>query len=126
MSANEALVENQVVATVEVTCAPGSAPAPAPAPIVPGAEATEPLSPLELLKDVELNVRIELGRARLPLEEVLKLGERSVVQLDRLADDPVDVYVNDRLIARGEVVVINDKFAVRVTEILAGAKGQGT
>jgi flagellar motor switch protein FliN/FliY len=73
------------------------------------------------LKDVELNLRIELGRTELLIEEVLKLREGSVVALDKLAGDPVDILVNGRLIARGEVLVLNDNFCVRVAEILAPA-----
>src|SRR5687767_10584762 len=75
-----------------------------------------------LLHDVELNVKIELGRAQLLVEDVLKLAEGSVVTLDKPAGDPVDVFVNDQLVARGEVVVLNDNFCVRVNEIVAGAK----
>jgi flagellar motor switch protein FliN/FliY len=78
-----------------------------------------PKPTLDALRDVELDVRIELGRARMRIEEVLKLAAGAVVELDRLAGEPVDVYVSDRLVARGEVVVLNDNFAVRVTEILA-------
>lgn len=73
---------------------------------------------LGTLKDVELDLRIELGRAELLVEEVLKLREGSVVPLDKLAGDPVDILVNGRLIARGEVLVLNDNFCVRVAEIL--------
>lgn len=75
---------------------------------------------LELLRDVELNLRIELGRSQMYLEDVLKLKSGSVVTLDKLAGDPVDVYVNGRLIARGEVLVLNDNFCVRVAELLSG------
>src|SRR5688572_19957070 len=64
----------------------------------------------DLVRDVELTVKIELGRTRMRLDEVLRLGQGAVVELDRLAGDPVDVFVNDRLVARGEVVVLNDKF----------------
>ena len=76
-------------------------------------------SALETLRDVDLEVRIELGRTELLIEEVLKLKQGSVVPLDKLAGDPVDILVNDRLIARGEVLVLNDNFCVRVSEILA-------
>jgi flagellar motor switch protein FliN/FliY len=75
---------------------------------------------LELLKDVDLNLRIELGRTQMFLEDVLKLKRGSVVTLDKLAGDPVDVHVNGRIVARGEVLVLNDNFCVRVTELLAG------
>ncbi len=73
---------------------------------------------LSALQDVELDLRIELGRTELLIEEVTKLKEGSVVPLDKLAGDPVDILVNDRLIARGEVLVLNDNFCVRVAEIL--------
>jgi flagellar motor switch protein FliN len=74
---------------------------------------------INLLEDVELNVKIELGRTRMLVEDVLRLGEGSVVELDKLAGDPVDVLVNDRLVARGEVLVLNDNFCVRVNEIIS-------
>ena len=83
------------------------------------------VSSIDLLRDVELNVKIELGRSRMLVEDVLKLGEGSVVELDKLAGDPVDVFVNDRLVARGEVLVLNDNFCVRVNEIVAGLKEEG-
>lgn len=73
---------------------------------------------LDMLYDVNLQVTIELGRARMLVEDVLKLGEGSVVELDRLAGDPVDIYANERLIARGEILVLNDNFCVRVSEVL--------
>jgi flagellar motor switch protein FliN/FliY len=81
--------------------------------------ASEVSQPISLLHDVELHVKIELGRTRMFVEDVLRLGEGSVVELDRLAGDPVDVYVNSRLVARGEVLVLNDNFCVRVSEIIS-------
>ena len=83
------------------------------------------VSNIDLLRDVELNVKIELGRSRMLVEDVLKLAEGSVVELDKLAGDPVDVFVNDRLVARGEVLVLNDNFCVRVNEIVGGVKEEG-
>ncbi len=80
---------------------------------------------LELLRDVELDLRIELGRTEMYLEDVLKLKCGSVVTLDKLAGDPVDVYVNGRLVARGEVLVLNDNFCVRVAELLSGDERHG-
>jgi flagellar motor switch protein FliN/FliY len=73
-----------------------------------------------LLNDVELDIKIELGRAQMWIEDVLKLGEGSVIELDKLAGDPVDILVNDKLVARGEVLVLNDSFCVRISEIVAG------
>ena len=76
---------------------------------------------LDLIRDVELDLKIELGRTHMYLEDVLKLRKGSVVPLDKLAGDPVDIYVNGRLIARGEVLVLNDNFCVRVAELIVGA-----
>lgn len=73
---------------------------------------------LDLLSDVQLNVRVELGRTRMYVEDILQLGNGAVVELDKLAGDPVDVFVNDRHVARGEVLVLNDNFCIRVNEIL--------
>lgn len=74
---------------------------------------------IELLRDVDLDVVIELGQTEMLVEDVLKLGSGSVVELDKLAGDPVDIKVNGRLVARGEVLVLNDNFCVRVSEIVA-------
>jgi flagellar motor switch protein FliN/FliY len=82
-------------------------------------EETSALQSIDLLNDVDLRVRIELGRTRMYVEDVLRLGEGSVVELDKLAGDPVDVFVNERLVARGEVLVLNDNFCVRVSEIIS-------
>ena len=73
---------------------------------------------LDLLSDVQLSVRIELGRTRMYVEDILQLGDGAVVELDKLAGDPVDVFVNERHVARGEVLVLNDNFCVRINEIL--------
>jgi len=73
---------------------------------------------LDLLSDVQLQVRVELGRTRMYVEDILQLGSGAVVELDKLAGDPVDVYVNERHVARGEVLVLNDNFCIRVNEIL--------
>lgn len=73
---------------------------------------------LDLLSDVNLHVKIELGRTRMYVEDVLRLRDGAVVELDKLAGDPVDIYVNDRLVARGEVLIVNDNFCVRINEIL--------
>ena len=77
-------------------------------------------SSIELLKDVDLNVKIELGRTEMTVKEILKLGEGAVVELDKLAGDPVDVLVNEQLIARGEVLVLNENFCDRINEIVPG------
>lgn len=76
---------------------------------------------LDQISEVELDVKIELGRTNMYLEDVLKLRKGSVVPLDKMAGDAVDIFVNGRLLAKGEVLVMNENFCVRVAELLAGA-----
>lgn len=85
-----------------------------------GAPASTENATFDLIRDVELDLKIELGRTHMYLEDVLKLRKGSVVPLDKLAGDPVDIYVNGRLIARGEVLVLSDNFCVRIAELIAG------
>ena len=80
-------------------------------------------SGIGILGDVSLQVRIELGRTKMLVEDVLKLNPDSVVELDKAAGDQVDIYVNGRRIARGEVLVLNENFCVRVSEILEPFEG---
>ena len=81
--------------------------------------ATDQNRRLELLLDVPLDVSVELGRARVSIQDLLALGPGSVIELDKIAGEPLDILVNDRLIARGEAVVVNDKFGVRITDIVS-------
>ena len=77
-----------------------------------------PSNNIGLLMDVTINVTVELGRARLSIREILSLGEGSIIELQKLAGEPVDLLVNGKLIAKGEVVVIDENFGVRVTDII--------
>jgi len=77
------------------------------------------LSKLELLLDVPLELKVELGSTKLNLREILELHEGSMIQLNKLAGEPLDIYANGRLIARGEVVVIDENFGIRITEIVS-------
>lgn len=103
----------------ELMAAPAAAAQPYVEPDLSGGTLGTELANIELLDDVDLDVKIELGRTQMLIEDVLKLGPGSVVPLDKLAGDPVDIYVNDRLVARGEVLVLNDNFCVRVNDILS-------
>ena len=114
----------------------GSAAAKGPEPVpAPGEPSPRPPSPpsadrapsrpemgLDFLSDVDVQVRVELGSSKLNVKDVLKLGSGSVVALDSLVGDPVNVFVNDRLVARGEVLVVHDNFAVRITEVVPQPK----
>ena len=77
---------------------------------------------IELLMDVALEVSVELGRSHMSIGEILALRTGSVIELDKLAGEPVDVSVNGTLIARGEVVVVDEKFGVRITEVVSKAR----
>lgn len=74
---------------------------------------------LGLILEVPLRLSVELGSASLPVRDVLALSKGSIVELDRMSGEPADIYVNDRLIARGELAVQDDRVAVRITELLA-------
>ena len=76
-------------------------------------------APLETLLEVSLPVTIEFGRTSMTVQEILRLGRGTVIQLDRLAGEPIDIYVGERRFAEGEVVVLGEHFGVRVTRILA-------
>jgi flagellar motor switch protein FliN/FliY len=85
-----------------------------------GSSANSEAATLELMRDVQLDMTVELGRTHMHLEDVLQLRKGAVVPLDKLAGDPADIFVNGRLIARGEVLVLNDNFCIRVAELIAG------
>lgn len=74
---------------------------------------------LDLLLDVPLEVNVELGRTRMTIQDLLQLAPGSVIELDKVAGEPLDILVNGRLVARGEAVVVNDKFGVRITDIVS-------
>ena len=73
---------------------------------------------LEFLYDVPLQISVEVGRSRILLKDLLQMGEGYVIELDKLAGDPLDLYVNSRLIAKGEAVMIGEKFGIRLTEVV--------
>jgi flagellar motor switch protein FliN/FliY len=99
----------------------GAAPTEAPAPQAQAA--TKPASPqvqsLDFILDIPLKVTVELGRTKMAIREVLQLAQGSVVELSKFAGEPLEVLVNDKLIARGEVVVVNEKFGIRLTDIIS-------
>jgi flagellar motor switch protein FliN/FliY len=104
---------------------PGSVPNSAQAPADPAFDELSQAAgengevPLAMLLDLTLPVSIELGRTNMTVQEVLRLGRGSVVQLDRLAGEPIDIYVGDRRFAEGEVVVLGEHFGIRITRIIS-------
>jgi len=77
---------------------------------------------INFILDIPLTLTVELGRSRMLISELLQLGQGSVLELTKLAGEPMDIFVNQRLIARGEVVVVNEKFGVRLTDIVSPAE----
>ena len=74
-------------------------------------------SKLKMILDVPLKVSVELGRTKMAINELLQLGQGSVIELDKIAGEPMEILVNDKLVAMGEVVVVNEKFGVRLTDV---------
>src|ERR1700730_3610412 len=91
-------------------------------PLTPEMPAGDRSHGIELLMDVALEVSVELGRSHMPIGDILALRTGSVIELDKLAGEPVDVSVNGTLIARGEVVVVDEKFGVRITEVVSKSR----
>lgn len=82
----------------------------------------EPPKNLDFILDIPLTISVELGRTKMVINDMLQLGQGSVIELAKLAGEPLDVYVNGKLMARGEVVLVNDKFGVRLTDIISPAE----
>jgi flagellar motor switch protein FliN len=82
-------------------------------------EKTKDQRNLDLILDIPLRVTVELGRTKMVVSELLNLGQGSVIELNKLAGEPLEVLVNDKLVARGEAVVVNEKFGVRLTDIIS-------
>ena len=87
-----------------------------------GTAAGAPTGDMDLILDIPVQLTVELGRTKIPIRHILQLAQGSVVELDGLAGEPMDVLVNGCLIAQGEVVVVNDKFGIRLTDIVTPAE----
>lgn len=104
---------------------PASAPAAAPAdpspvfkPLTPDGLGAAQRNDIDMILDIPVQLTVELGRTKVPIKNLLQLAQGSVVELDALAGEPMDVLVNGYLIAQGEVVVVNEKFGIRLTDII--------
>ena len=123
-----AMAEQAAAPAAPAAAAPAAAPAPAPAPAAAPAAASvfKPLAgatsgqgtDIDLIMDVPVQLTVELGRTRLTIKNLLQLGQGSVVELDGLAGEPMDIFVNGYLIAQGEVVVVEEKYGIRLTDII--------
>lgn len=96
--------------------------APAEQSVQAGGETGKPQRDIDFIMDIPIQMTVELGRTKLPIKNLLQLAQGSVVELDGLAGEPMDVLVNGCLIAQGEVVVVNDKFGIRLTDVITPAE----
>lgn len=111
---------DEVAETVAETAAePKPAVEPAPLSTLAPQQTSAPLGNLDFILDVPLQITVNLGETRMLIKELLQLGQGSVVELEKMAGEPMDVLIGDKLIARGEVVVVNEKFGVRLTDIVS-------
>jgi flagellar motor switch protein FliN/FliY len=120
ISADEwaAAMAEQSMATPGAAATPPAAPAKLFPELKADASSSAPAGGLDMILDIPVQLTVELGRTRLPIRSLLQLAQGSVVELDRLAGEPLDVLVNGTLIAQGEVVVVNDKFGIRLTDVI--------
>ncbi len=81
-------------------------------------ESVEGVQDLDFILDIPLELSVELGRTKMLVNDLLQLGQGSIVELNKLAGEPLEIYINRKLVARGEVVVVNEKFGVRLTDII--------
>ena len=77
---------------------------------------------LDIILDIPLNVTVELGKVKMPVNELLQLGQGSVIELSKQVGEPLDIYVNNKLVAKGEVVILDEKFGIRVADIINPAE----
>lgn len=84
-----------------------------------GLEGPDGTRDLDFILDIPLEVSVELGRTKMLVNDLIRLGQGSIVELTKLADEPMDIYVNRKLFARGEVVVVSEKFGIRLTDIIS-------
>ena len=92
------------------------------APAAPDAQTAGQDVKLDVILDVPVTLSLEVGRTRLPIRSLLQLNQGSVVELERAAGEPLDVFVNGTLVAHGEVVVVNEKFGIRITDVVSPAE----
>ncbi len=107
------LLDDEGMETDPVTHAEDSSPAPEPS------LANHKERGLDFLYDVPLQISVEVGRSKILLKDLLQMGEGYIIELDKLAGDPLDLYVNSRLIAKGEAVMVGDKFGIRLTDVIS-------
>jgi len=108
--------------TAAPVTAPSSPPSPASFPSLDGGGAVPAPKNIDFILDIPMQVTVQVGSTKMVIRELLQLGQGSVIELEKLAGEPMEVLVNNKLVARGEVVVVNEKFGVRLTDVISAAE----
>jgi len=101
---------------------PSAQPTPASFPSLDGGGATPAPKNIDFILDIPMQVTVQVGSTKMIIRELLQLGQGSVIELEKLAGEPMEVLVNNKLVARGEVVVVNEKFGIRLTDVISAAE----
>jgi flagellar motor switch protein FliN/FliY len=117
-----AMAEQAVSESAATAAAPPAQPADIFPSFTPPSDASGMMNELDMILDIPVQITVELGRTKITIKNLLQLAHGSVVELDAMAGEPMDVLVNGTLIAQGEVVVVNDKFGIRLTDIITPAE----
>jgi flagellar motor switch protein FliN len=120
------MADNEVATsgTSTSTSATGSSPPPSPASFPPldGGGAVPAPKNIDFILDIPMQVTVQVGSTKMVIRDLLQLGQGSVIELEKLAGEPMEVLVNNKLVARGEVVVVNEKFGIRLTDVISAAE----
>jgi flagellar motor switch protein FliN/FliY len=120
------MADNEVATSGTKTPTPAATPAstaaPASFPPLDGGGAVPAPKNIEFILDIPMQVTVQVGSAKMVIRELLQLGQGSVIELEKLAGEPMEVLVNNKLVARGEVVVVNEKFGIRLTDVISAAE----
>ncbi len=116
------MADNEVVNSGANVSSPASPPTPASFPSLDGGGAAPAPKNIDFILDIPMQVTVQVGSTKMVIRELLQLGQGSVIELEKLAGEPMEVLVNNKLVARGEVVVVNEKFGVRLTDVISAAE----
>lgn len=118
------MADNEIASSGTKTPAgmPASAAAPASFPSLDGGNAAPAPKNIDFILDIPMQVTVQVGSTRMVIRDLLQLGQGSVIELEKLAGEPMEVLVNNKLVARGEVVVVNEKFGIRLTDVISAAE----
>ena len=120
------MADNEVAtsgtSTSSSAAAPPPSPAPASFPTLDGGGAAPAPKNIDFILDIPMQVTVQVGSTKMVIRELLQLGQGSVIELEKLAGEPMEVLVNNKLVARGEVVVVNEKFGIRLTDVISAAE----